>query len=94
MKQQRVSSSLTRLRGFDEFADEHPAPAYGEPNELIRRLPEVFVVSDTHFFHHNIIKFQDRPWNVDRLMMERWNATVGRDRSRPALWRCGPSLHH
>ena len=72
MKQQQPTApSDVDISGFDEFVNEYPAPEYGRPDELIRRLPELYVISDSHFFHHNIIRMQDRPWNVDELMMER-----------------------
>ncbi len=41
---------------------------------------EVFVTSDQHFFHHNIIKYCDRPFdNVDEMhhfMIQEWNKVV------------------
>lgn len=41
---------------------------------------ETFVISDTHFFHANILKYCDRPFtSVDEMnqhMMERWNSVV------------------
>lgn len=36
----------------------------------------MFVISDTHWFHDNIIGFCDRPVNHDELMVTRWNETV------------------
>lgn len=41
--------------------------------------PPFFVVSDTHWFHRNIIRYSGRPDNHDRIMVERWNDVVGDD---------------
>lgn len=38
-----------------------------------------WVISDTHFFHHNIIRYAGRPNNHDQLMLKRWRETVGAD---------------
>ena len=83
------SNSLAATR-WDEFLQENPPLAYSPPDELVRRLPDVFVTSDNHWFHHNIIRFQERPWNADQLMMERWNATVGTD---ALVLHCGDVAH-
>jgi calcineurin-like phosphoesterase family protein len=39
--------------------------------------PPFYVVSDTHFFHHNIIKYCSRPSDHNSIMVKRWNAVVG-----------------
>lgn len=49
-------------------------------------MPNVFVVSDTHFGHENMYKFTNRdgskvrPWSTaeegDEVMVERWNSVV------------------
>ena len=80
----------TAHKQWDEFPDENPRLAYASPEELTRRLPELFVTSDNHWFHHNIIRFQDRPWNVDKLMMERWNAAVD---EQAMVLHCGDVVH-
>lgn len=36
-----------------------------------------FVVSDTHWFHKNIIKYCDRPMGHNEMMLKRWRAAVG-----------------
>jgi calcineurin-like phosphoesterase family protein len=41
--------------------------------------PPFWVTSDQHFRHANITVYQDRPANVDELMVERWNAVVPAD---------------
>lgn len=42
-------------------------------------LPPFHVVSDTHWFHANIVKYCDRPLNHDEIMVERWNQVVDPD---------------
>lgn len=43
----------------------------------------IFVTSDTHFCHGNIIRYCNRPWaDVDAMtdgLVERWNSVVGKD---------------
>lgn len=35
-----------------------------------------FVISDTHWFHKNIVQYQDRPYDHDWIMLKRWRSTV------------------
>lgn len=46
-----------------------------EPEE-----PRVFVISDTHFNHKNVIRFTKRPyrtvWGMNRSIIHKWNDTV------------------
>lgn len=35
-----------------------------------------YVISDTHWFHGNIVKYSDRPVNHERLMEKRWREVV------------------
>lgn len=41
----------------------------------------IYYISDLHFGHANVIKFDERPFadvdEMDRVMIERWNETVG-----------------
>jgi len=43
----------------------------------------IFVISDTHFLHDNIIKYCNRPFNStegqDKVMIRRWNNVVKTD---------------
>lgn len=43
-------------------------------------MSEIWVTSDTHFFHDNIIKYCGRPFSnaleMNDYMVEKWNATV------------------
>lgn len=39
----------------------------------------IFIVSDTHFFHDNIVRYCDRPQNHCEIMETAWNNTVGKD---------------
>lgn len=45
-------------------------------------MPKIFVISDLHFGHENIIKLADRPFlnvdEMDRILIENWNKTVGK----------------
>lgn len=83
-------SYSTIAKQWDEFPDEDPPLPYVSPDELARCLLDVFVTSDNHWFHRNIIRFQDRPWNVDDLMTERWNATVD---AHATVLHCGDVVH-
>lgn len=43
----------------------------------------VFITSDTHFFHTNIIQYCNRPWatveEMNEGLIERWNSVVGKE---------------
>ena len=49
-----------------------------------------FVVSDTHFYHENIIKYCDRPYanmlEMNEDLIAKWNAVVGKD---DIVWHLG-----
>lgn len=53
-----------------------------------------YYISDTHFGHANIIRFCDRPFSnvgeMDRWMIEAWNARVGADDD---VWHLGDFCH-
>lgn len=38
---------------------------------------DTWIVSDTHFGHANIVRYCNRPEDHERIMVERWNKTVG-----------------
>lgn len=40
---------------------------------------KIWVISDTHFYHKNIIKFENRPPDHNQIIMERWRAQVAYD---------------
>lgn len=45
--------------------------------------PKVFVVSDTHFYHANIIKYCNRPYSdviqMNKDIVKKWNSIVGKE---------------
>ncbi len=41
--------------------------------------PPFFIISDTHFFHKNIVKYCDRDLGHNEIMEKRWHETVGLD---------------
>lgn len=50
--------------------------------EMVTDLENTFVIGDTHFDHHNIIRYCNRPFNsveqMNRTMVKNWNNTVRR----------------
>lgn len=48
-----------------------------------KNMSKIFVCSDSHFYHENIIKYCNRPYSsVDEMnadMIEKWNSVVGSD---------------
>jgi len=40
---------------------------------------QIWTVSDTHFLHNNIVKYQHRPEDHNKIMFENWNAVVKPD---------------
>lgn len=50
------------------------------PTEESRRRGEIFVISDMHFDHKNIIKYSDRPFrtvdDMNRALIGNWNRNV------------------
>jgi calcineurin-like phosphoesterase family protein len=53
------------------------SPAPEERRALSRLLRRPFyVISDTHFFHGNIVEYARRPAHHDSIMVERWRSTV------------------
>jgi len=47
------------------------------------KMTKIFITSDHHFFHGNIIKYCNRPFKnykeMNECLIERWNATVGKN---------------
>ena len=45
--------------------------------------PNTFIISDTHFWHQNIIDYEDRPFDtveeMNKYMVKQWNSVVGKD---------------
>ena len=50
------------------------------PNIIVSPKREIFLISDTHFNHNNIIKYCDRPFKeadeMNWFMVERWNSLI------------------
>ncbi len=46
-------------------------------------MPQVFLISDMHFGHPNIMKYENRPFasvdEMDNVIIENWNKTVCKD---------------
>lgn len=38
--------------------------------------PPFYVISDTHWFHDNIIKYQDRPYDHETIMVKHWQRAI------------------
>lgn len=38
--------------------------------------PPFYVISDTHWYHNNIVKYCGRDMNHNKIMLDRWNSTV------------------
>ena len=55
-------------------------------------MSRVFVTSDTHYYHHNVLKFEPeaRPFSsveeMNEVLVERWNSVVGK---RDMVWHLG-----
>ena len=42
-------------------------------------MPKLFVIGDTHFMHHNIIKYTGRDPEFEKQVIANWNSVVGED---------------
>ncbi len=47
-------------------------------NELII-TPDIWIISDTHFFHENIGRYCNRPENWQDLIINNWNDLIAPD---------------
>lgn len=45
-------------------------------NALSEKFNDIYIISDTHFMHDNIIKYANRPASHNQIMFEKWNETV------------------
>lgn len=39
----------------------------------------IWIITDTHFNHTNMIKYENRPENFNEIIIEKWNKLVGAD---------------
>lgn len=84
-----VGHDVTPTRPSNLYADpEIIQPNYNtqiSPTDESGRRGKIFLVSDMHFDHKNIIKYTDRPFktveDMNRTLVHNWNSSVGkRDR--------------
>lgn len=51
--------------------------------EKIQDTKRIFLTSDTHFYHTNILKYCVRPWEtveeMNQALIDNWNSVVGKD---------------
>ena len=56
---------------------------YDEIKELYGNDVTIFIISDTHFNHQNIIKYCDRPFkdetHMNKVLIHNWNRVVGKN---------------
>jgi calcineurin-like phosphoesterase family protein len=78
--------SIFGIRIRNPFAKSKPSPAYIPHPTRPKKGQNLFVVSDTHFDHTNIIRFCNRPFRypnkspnkeaMNRTLVNNWNRTV------------------
>ena len=61
-----------------------------DPGVVTSQLFRVMVISDTHFWHDNIVRYHNRPWNHTELMIARWREAVSDD---DIVLHCGDIVH-
>lgn len=63
---------------------------FGREKKEKKMTSNTWIISDTHFYHDNIIKYCDRPYANSQEMNEdlisKWNAVVGKD---DIIWHLG-----
>lgn len=47
-----------------------------DPSIIRRNLGRVLILSDTHWWHDNIVEYHNRPQDHTQLMLRRWRETV------------------
>lgn len=53
--------------------------AHADPGIIERNLARVLILSDTHWWHDNIVEYHNRPSDHTELMIRRWKERVRRD---------------
>ncbi|MBV9100110.1 MAG: metallophosphoesterase [Candidatus Dormibacteraeota bacterium] len=49
-----------------------------DPSVIERNVDRVFILSDTHWWHDNIVEYHHRPVDHTQLMIQRWWERVGK----------------
>ena len=65
--------------GFEKGRERAAGIPRGDTSVITDQFGRVMILSDTHFWHRNIVADQNRPSNHTEVMMYRWRKTVSED---------------